>query len=169
MKLVLIAAVASNRGIGYRNHLLYHLPEDMAHFKSLTIGHTVIMGRITYESLPHGALSKRKNIVLTSSLESQAHSSVYDNGETSLEFFSSLEEALATCAKEETVYVIGGARLYEQAIGIADELCLTEIEDTPCAVDAWFPDYHEWKEIIREDYPKSPSHQYAFSFVTYRR
>ena len=169
MKLVLIAAVARNRGIGFRNRLLYHLPEDMTHFKSLTVGHTVIMGRATYESLPHGALPERRNIVLTRSRGSLEGSPAHDDGVTSLEFFRSLEEALETCADEETVYVIGGARLYEQTIGIADELCLTEIEDTPFLVDAWFPVYQEWEEVSREDYPKTPSRPYAFSFVTYRR
>lgn len=168
MKIVLIAAVARNRAIGFGNRLLYHLPEDMAHFRSVTLGHTVIMGRMTYESLPHGALPMRRNIVLSRSHDASSCAQV-GMEDTSLEFYKSLEEALMACVDEDTVYVIGGARLYAQAIGMATELCLTEIEDTPCDVDAWFPDYHEWHEVRRERYPKTPSRPFAFSFVTYRR
>ncbi len=170
MRLILIAAVARNRAIGLRNRLLYHLPEDLAHFRALTTGHTVIMGRATYESLPNGTLPDRRNIVLSRSLG--ALPGLGKEGErsaTSLELYPSLEAALAHCAGEETVYVIGGAQLYAQAMAMADELCLTEIADTPREADAWFPDYSEWHEKRREEYPKTPLRPYAFAFVTYRR
>ncbi len=125
MTITLIAAVARNRAIGYENKLLYWLPNDLKRFKALTTGHTVIMGRHTFESLPKGALPHRRNIVLS---RSQSH---FEGCET----FSSIEEALRHCQEDEDIYVIGGAHVYQQTIQYADRLCLTEVDDVPTHAD----------------------------------
>lgn len=124
----IIAAVAKNRAIGYQNKLIYWLPNDLKRFKALTTGHTIIMGRNTFLSLPKGALPNRRNIVLSRSVKSFEGCDVYP----------SLEEALAHCAKDEEVYIIGGASVYQQALPLADRLCLTEIDDTPAKADTFF-------------------------------
>ena len=106
MKVKLIAAVARDRAIGYQGQLLFHLPEDMARFRQLTWGHAVIMGRKTYESLPHGPLPHRRNIVLSRRGGLSSLSPLPED--TSLEVCPSLEEALRRCASLREVFVIGG-------------------------------------------------------------
>ena len=153
----IIAAVARNRAIGYENKLIYWLPNDLKRFKALTTGHTIIMGRNTFLSLPKGALPNRRNIVLTRSQKTFPGCDV----------FASLEDALAHCDKDEDVYIIGGASVYRQALPLADRLCLTEIDDTPEKADTFFPPYDDWKEVSREDHEKDERHEYAYSFVDY--
>ena len=153
----IIAAVAKNRAIGFQNKLIYWLPNDLKRFKTLTTGHTIIMGRNTFLSLPKGALPNRRNIVLTRSQKAFPGCDVY----------TSLEEALAHCDKDEDVYIIGGASVYRQALPLADRLCLTEINDTPEKADTFFPPYDDWKEISREDHEKDERHEYEYSFVDY--
>ena len=159
MNINIIAAVAQNRAIGFENKLLYWLPNDLKRFKSLTTGHTIIMGRRTFESLPKGALPNRRNIVLS---KTQAKLE-------GCEVFSSLNEALANCQQNEDIYIIGGAHVYEQAITKANRLCLTEIEDTPEQADVLFPPYENWKEVSREAHEKDEKHQYNYAFVDYVR
>ena len=153
----IIAAVARNRAIGYENKLIYWLPNDLKRFKALTTGHTIIMGRNTFLSLPKGALPNRRNIVLTRSQKAFPGCDVY----------ASLEDALAHCDKDEDVYIIGCASVYRQALPLADRLCLTEINDTPEKADTFFPPYDDWKEVSREDHEKDERHEYAYSFVDY--
>lgn len=153
----IIAAVAGNRAIGYQNKLLYWLPDDLKRFKQLTTGHTIIMGRHTFESLPKGALPNRRNVVLS-------RSQSYFPG---CERFSSLTEALKHCREDEEVYIIGGASVYEQALSLADRLCLTEIDDVPENADTFFPPYDDWQEVWRERHFKDERHDYDFSFVDY--
>ena len=155
----IIAAVARNRAIGFQNKLIYWLPNDLKRFKALTTGHTIIMGRNTFLSLPKGALPNRRNVVLS---------------RTQTEFpgcdtYSSLEEALNNCTPDEDIYIIGGAAVYQQALAIADRLCLTEIDDIPEQADAFFPDYSEWKEAWREEHKKDEKHEHDFAFVDYVR
>ena len=154
-----IAAVAQNRAIGNDNKLLYWLPNDLKRFKALTTGHTIIMGRKTFESLPKGALPNRRNVVISRTVAELPGCDVYP----------SLEEALNHCAPDEDIYIIGGASVYEQALPLADRLCLTEIADTPSAADAFFPDYSEWKETAREDHGTDEKHAYRYSFVDYEK
>ena len=156
----IIAAVAKDRAIGYKNKLIYWLPNDLKRFKALTTGHTIIMGRNTFLSLPKGALPNRRNIVLSRSAKAFEGCDVY----------ASLEEALQHCAKDEDVYIIGGASVYQQALPIADRLCLTEIDDTPAEADTFFPPYaDDWKESAREDHDIDEKHAYRYSFVDYIR
>ncbi|MBQ8155260.1 MAG: dihydrofolate reductase [Prevotella sp.] len=153
----IIAAVAKNRAIGYENKLIYWLPNDLKRFKALTTGHTIIMGRNTFLSLPKGALPNRRNIVLSRSTKDFPGCDVY----------SSLEEALKHCTPDEDIYILGGASVYRQALKIADRLCLTEINDTPEKADTFFPPYDDWKEESREDHEKDERHEYEYSFVDY--
>lgn len=155
--LSIIAAVSKNLALGLNNRLLYRLPNDMKHFKNLTTGHTVIMGRRTYESLPKGALPNRRNIVLSRSLTTLPGCEVYP----------SLKEALAHCVPDEQVFIMGGARVYADALPMADRLCLTEVADTPQEADVFFPPYDGWKEVAREDHTPDERHAQAYSFVDY--
>lgn len=159
MQITIIAAVARNRAIGKDNKLIYHLPDDMKHFKALTTGHTVIMGRKTFESLPKGALPNRRNIVLSRS------ESVFDG----CDCYSSIDEALSHCSSDEDIYIMGGAEVYAQTIDKADRLCLTEVDDVPEVADAFFPEYTNWKEIEREEHQADEKHAYNFAFVDYVR
>lgn len=159
MRINIIAAVAKDRAIGFQNKLLYWLPNDLKRFKALTTGHTIVMGRRTFESLPKGALPNRRNIVLSRSGSSFPGCDSY----------SSLEEALQNCAPEEDIYIIGGATVYEQAIDRADRLCLTEIDDIPEQADAYFPPYEGWHIVSREEHSRDEKHAFNYAFVDYER
>ena len=129
MKTIIIAAVARNRAIGKDNKLIYWLPNDLKRFRQLTTGHTIVMGRKTFDSLPKGALPNRRNCVLT---RSQKHLA-------GCECFATWAAFVASCQPDEEVYIIGGASLYRQLIDKADRLCLTEVDDTPKVADTFFP------------------------------
>ncbi len=160
--LTLIAAIDRCRGIGFQNKLLFWLPNDLKHFKALTTGHTIIMGRKTFESLPKGALPNRRNIVLSTQENLKC---------AGAEVYQSLEEALRHCAPDEEVYVIGGASVYRQAMPLADRLCLTEIDAEAPQADAFFPapETGAWIEKNREFHPADERHPYSYSFVDYMR
>ena len=157
----LIAAVARNGAIGYRNRLLYWLPNDLKRFKALTTGHTIIMGRRTFESLPKGALPNRRNIVLSRGVRDIPGAEV----------FPSLPAALKACTPDEEVFIIGGASVYAQALPLADRLCLTEVDDTPLQADAFFPPFSldEWTEEWSEEHLPDERHEQAYRFVDYIR
>lgn len=162
MNIIIIAAIARNNAIGYRNKLLYWLPDDLKRFKRLTTGHTIIMGRKTFESFPKGALPNRRNVVLSYQNNLSLHGA---------EVYSSLESALKSCAHDEDVYIIGGESIYKAALPWANRLCLTEIADTPQCADAYFPSFErsEWKEVSCEKHAKDERHAFDFSFVDYKR
>ena len=153
----IIAAVAKNRAIGFENKLIYWLPNDLKRFKQLTTGHTIIMGRNTYDSLPKGALPNRRNIVLSTTVKELPGCDV----------FPTLDAALKSCAPDEDIYIIGGASVYRQALPLADRLCLTEIDDTPAEADTFFPDYSEWVVDKREAHAKDERHAFDYAFVDY--
>jgi dihydrofolate reductase len=166
----IIAAVAKDRAIGFQNKLIYWLPNDLKRFKSLTTGHTIIMGRNTFLSLPKGALPNRRNIVLSRTAFS-SHTGEDGRGLfPGCDVYPSLEEALAHCAKDEEVYIIGGASVYTQALSMADRLCLTEVDDTPAQADTFFPEYKaDWREVAREDHDIDERHAQRYAFVDYVR
>lgn len=158
--MILIAAVARNGVIGKDNALPWHLPEDLKHFKQLTTGQAVIMGRKTWESLPERfrPLPGRLNIVVTRNPAYQAEGATV---------VSSLEEAQKVGAGR-TAFVIGGAELYAHALPFAQQLELTEI-DADVEGDAYFPSYDrtEWRELSRQQGTSSEGLRYAF--ITYER
>ena len=158
--LTLIAAVARNGVIGQDNRLPWHLPADLKHFKALTTGHAVIMGRKTWESLPEKfrPLPGRQNIVVTRNAGYAAEGAVV---------VGSLPAALAAAAGDEA-FVIGGAELYQAALPLAARLQLTEI-DADYAGDTWFPprDPQQWRETARDAQHDETGLGYAF--VTYER
>lgn len=160
--LSLIVAVAKNGAIGLNNGLLYRLPNDLKRFKALTTGHTIIMGRKTFESLPKGALPNRRNIVL--SRQEGLH---YENAEC----YRSLDEALMQCDYTEDLYIIGGGELYKQTVALAKRIHLTLVDDLPAEADTFFPELNpdEWEEVLREEHPADEKHAQAYTFVDYVR
>ena len=157
----IIVAINKNNGIGYKNELLYWLPNDLKRFKTLTTGHTIIMGRKTFESLPKGALPNRRNIVLSSQ----------DVTFPGAECFHSLNDALEACKDEIEVFIIGGASLYKEAMPIADRLYITEIDDCEKEADVFFPEISPdvWQEKSRECHSTDEKHLYSYSFCDYDR
>jgi dihydrofolate reductase len=159
MTISIIAAVAKNRAIGFENKLIYWLPNDLKRFKALTTGHTIVMGRSTFESLPKGALPNRRNVVLSTTVKELP----------GCEVFPTLDAALQSCQPDEDIYIIGGARVYEQAISKADRLCLTEVDDIPAQADTFFPDYSDWQVVNKEAHPKDERHAFEYAFTDYER
>ena len=160
----LIAAVASNRAIGKNNELLWHLPEDMRHFRETTRGKPVIMGRKTWESLPDAfrPLPGRHNLVVSRNPGFQAPGAT---------LAGSLEEALRQAEltdKVDEAFVIGGAELYRQALPLASRLYLTEIAES-IEGDVFFPEFlpQDWKEVSRQK--QQGTSGLRFSFVVYHR
>ena len=157
----LIAAVAKNRAIGKDNQLLWHLPEDLRHFRDTTRGKPVIMGRKTWESIPDAfrPLPGRHNIVVTRNTDYAAPGAT---------LAGSLEEAIAQAGDENEIFVIGGAELYRQALPIADRLHLTEV-DQAYEGDAFFPEIQaeDWQELSRQRQKNESG--LVFSFVEYHR
>ncbi|MBO7416289.1 MAG: dihydrofolate reductase [Bacteroidaceae bacterium] len=159
--ITIIAALSMDGAIGFGNRLLYHLNADMKRFKALTIGHTLLMGRNTFESLPNGALPGRRNIVLT-----RDRSRSFPNAET----YASLDEALYACNPDEQIFIIGGAQVYSQALPLAQRLELTVIHDIPEQADAAFPSFRSspsWQLTFREDHPADDKNPFPYSFLTY--
>ena len=160
MKIGLIWAQARNRVIGKNGVMPWHLPEDLAHFKRVTLNHPVIMGRKTWDSIPpkFRPLPGRTNIVVTR----QA-----DWHEKGAQCSSSLREALQQCENSNQVWVIGGAQIYAQALPLADEVVITEI-DTEVDGDAFAPALGaEWREVARE--AMVGANGLAHQFVTWER
>lgn len=162
MNISIIAAVDRRSAIGFENKLLFWLPNDLKRFKALTTGNTIIMGRKTFESLPKGALPNRRNVVLSSNPATDCPGA---------EVFPSLEAALQSCREDEQVYIIGGASVYQQALPIADTLCLTEIDNQASEADAFFPEVSPamWHEKSREVHPADEKHLCSYAFVDYIR
>lgn len=157
-RIYLVAAVAANGVIGAGGRVPWHLPEDLKHFKSLTLGHPVIMGRRTWESIGR-PLPGRENIVVTRRPGFEAPGA---------SVAASLEAALALCLGEPVVFVIGGAELYAAALPIADGLVLTEIH-RDYEGDVRFPDWDRarWRETQRK--PRVTADGVRFDFVLYER
>ena len=170
MTISIIAAVARNRAIGLKNKLIYWLPNDLKRFKQLTTGHTIVMGRNTYLSLPKGALPNRRNVVLSRSAFAEGNTAEDRVAQyPGCNVYPTLDAALESCRDDEDIYIIGGASVYNQALKVADRLCLTEVDDTPAEADTFFPDYSDWKVAHREAHPKDERHAFSYAFVDYVR
>ena len=170
MKIALIAAVSRNGVIGHANELLWKLPEDLQFFKRVTMGHPVIMGRKTWDSIPtrFRPLVGRTNIVVTRQKGWRA-----DGAIAAHTFEDALERALESVADDphaSRAYVIGGAQLYALAMPHADELVMTEI-DRDFQGDARFPGWTrgDFIEVSREVHAAAPPNDFKFAFVTLRR
>lgn len=171
MIISLIAAIGKNNELGRGNQLLWKLPADMQHFRDITRGHTVIMGRKTFESIGR-PLPDRENIVIT------RQQGYYKPGITVVK---SLDEALRFAAleqgkhfeekQEETeVFVIGGGEIYKEAIGRAQRLYITRVEDSVPDADTFFPEIGpEWKEISKEEHAPNEDNVFPFVFHAYKK
>ncbi len=150
----IIAAIDLNRAIGLRGDMLYHFRDDLRRFKSLTMGHPLIMGRKTFDSLPGGALPGRKNIVITRNSDWQAPGAIRAEN---------IARAIEIAGDDPDIFIIGGGQIYSDTLAIADRLDLTIISSRAPEADTYFPDYEDdFVEIDREDHPQ-------FSFVTFVR
>ena len=162
-RLALIAAVARNGAIGLNNELPWRLPEDQQHFRRVTLGCPVIMGRKTWDSLParFKPLPSRRNIVVTRNAQWQAEGA---------ERASSLDDALALAAGAGKAFVVGGAELYRLALPLCDELVLTEVA-RDFAGDVFFPAFERgaFREVSRERHHSGPPNDFDYAFVTYHR
>lgn len=156
----IIVAVAKNGVIGDKNSLLWHIREDMVHFRTLTSGHPVIMGRKTYDSIGR-PLPKRTNVVITRDTELQIEG---------CKMAHSLEEAIALFDPQEEIFIIGGAQIYAQALPLAHRIYLTVVE-RDYQGDTSFPeiDYSVWRQTSREDFSRGETFEYPFSFITLER
>ena len=161
MNLTLIAAMAQNRIIGNNNDLIWHLPRDMKHFRELTTGHNVIMGRKTFESMDSRPLKNRTNIVITRQEDYQAEGCTVVH---------SLDEAIASVKDDDQPFVIGGAEIYRQALEKAQTLELTLVYETFDG-DTSFPELNSenWKELKREHHMADEKNPYSMDFITYVR
>jgi len=157
--ITIVVAIASNYAIGKNNQLLWHLPKDLKHFKDITAGGTVIMGRKTFDSVGK-PLPKRRNIVIT-------RKPVEIEG---CEVVNSVGAALALCKTEHEVFIVGGAEIYRQTMPLVNRIYLTIVHHS-FEADTFFPeiDYKEWKEIEKEDHETDEKHQFAYSFITLER
>jgi dihydrofolate reductase len=153
-----VVAVAENDVIGRNNGLPWRLSADLRHFKALTLGHSVLMGRKTFESIGK-ALPGRRNLVLTRSAEFSADgcSSVH-----------SLDEALAAAGPDGPLMVIGGAEVFHLSLGLARRIHLTIVHARIADGDAYFDGWRrpEWREVARERHEADDRNSYAYSFVT---
>lgn len=159
-KISLIVAVAKNGIIGTGGTMPWHITEDFAHFKAVTLGHSVIMGRKTYESIGR-PLPRRRNVVISRNQTLRIEG---------CEMAASLEEAITMCEGEEELFVIGGGEIYRQAMPMADKLYITHV-DVVVEGDTRFPEIDPvlWEEISREEFERGREFGHPFSFVDYVR
>ncbi len=157
-QLSIIVAVANAQVIGINNTLPWHLPEDLKRFKALTMGHHIVMGRKTYESLGR-LLPGRTTVIVTRNKDYAVEGAIVVH---------SVEAALAACASDDEVFLIGGAELYQQGIAHADKLYITEVH-ADFEGDAFLPsfDLSQWDEVAREQH--EAANGLRFSYVTYLR
>jgi len=162
MIISLIAVLGKNNEIGKGNELLCRLPSDLKRFKEITLGHTVIMGRKTFESLPKGALPDRRNVVVSRNTELKIKG---------VEIYSSLDYALLKSINEFEVFIIGGAQIYAQALPFADRLYITRIHSSFPEADVFFPsiNWNMWKETGRETFPADEKNPHPFTFLEYEK
>jgi dihydrofolate reductase len=162
MIISIIVALGKNNEIGKGNDLLWHLSADLKHFKEITLGHTIIMGRKTFDSLPKGPLPNRRNIVISRNPVLKIDGA---------EVYSSLDYALLKLLDESEVFIIGGAQIYQQTLPIADRLYLTKIHAGFPEADTFFPEiaWNIWREVSRETFPADEKNPYPYSFLEYEQ
>ncbi len=159
--LTIIAAVAKNNALGKNNDLIWRLPADLKRFKKVTLGHHVIMGRKTFESLGK-PLPNRTTIIISRNKDYHVEGCIIVN---------SLEKAILAAKDDTNPYILGGGEIYRQALDHADILDLTLVHHSFEDADTFFPpiDFKKWEEINREDFKADETHDYDYSFVTYKK
>jgi dihydrofolate reductase len=157
----IIVAIASNRAIGKDNRLLWHLSDDLKRFKKLTTGHTLIMGRNTFLSLPNGALPNRRHIVI---------SDIAGESFDGCEMAGSIGEALELAGTQEECFVIGGGMVYKQFLPLAGKLYLTQVHAS-FEADTFFPeiDFSQWKALASEEVDAGDRNQFAHTYTEFIR
>ncbi|NTW23943.1 MAG: dihydrofolate reductase [Lentimicrobium sp.] len=157
----IIVAIAQNNAIGKDNQLLWHIPEDLKRFKALTTGHTIVMGKRTFESLPIRPLPNRRSVVITD---------IPGELIKGCEMAYSIDDAISKMEEGRENFIIGGGMVYKQFMPLADKLYLT-IVHKDFEADTFYTDidYSEWKEIAREDVPAVESLGFDYSYITYEK
>jgi dihydrofolate reductase len=160
-KISIIVAIAKNFAIGKDNQLLWHISADLKRFKKITEGHQVIMGKLTYESLPVRPLPNRKNIVIS------------DNPEDAFEgciTVHSIEEAIELCSEQEESFIIGGGSIYRQFLPLCNKLYLTLV-NKDFEADTFFThlDLSQWHLTEREDHGPDDKNDFSYSFVIFEK
>ena len=156
----MVVAIAENNAIGKDNQLLWHLPKDLKHFKSITSGHTVIMGRKTFDSVGK-PLPNRRNIVVT------RNTALNIEG---VEVVNDLKAALALCTTEKEVFIVGGAEVYKLAMADTDRIFLTVVHAS-FEADTFFPEIDKdiWKVTASESHEPDEKHAFGYTFSTLER
>ena len=157
---IMIAAAAENNALGKDNQIIWHLPNDFKRFKNFTSGHHIIMGRKTFESFPK-PLPNRTHIVISRQINYNPEGCIVVN---------SLQKAIEICPKNETIFIIGGAQIYQQALPYCDQIELTRVH-AKFDADAFFPeiDINQWQLIQSVYHPKDEKHLVDFTFETYQK
>ncbi|MEN8202702.1 MAG: dihydrofolate reductase [Bacteroidota bacterium] len=157
----IIVAIAENHAIGKDNRLLWHLSDDLKRFKKLTTGHTLIMGRNTFLSLPNGALPRRRHIVI---------SDVKDEQFEGCEMAASLDHAIELAGETGECFVIGGGMVYAQFLPMAGKLYLTQVHET-FEADTFFPeiDFTQWKAVETEEVDAGQKNEYPHTYTEFVR
>ncbi|HBI01990.1 MAG TPA: dihydrofolate reductase [Flavobacterium sp.] len=158
--IIMIAAAAENNALGKDNDLVWHLPDDFKRFKELTSGHSIIMGRKTFESFPK-LLPNRTHIIITRQKNYQPESCIVVN---------SIEKALEFIEEDEDAFIIGGGEIYKQSLPFTDVIELTRVHDS-FEADTYFPELNqeEWQLVDEEYHPKDEKHAVDFTYQTYIR
>lgn len=160
----LIAAIGKNNELGKGNNLLWPLPTDQKYFREITTGHTVVMGRKTFESIGR-LLPNRRNIIITRDLNYKA-----DEAEIAHSLVEAINLGENNVDKNEEIFIIGGAEIYKQAMPLAHKLYITKIEAEDKDADAFFPKTDSgWKEISREEHEPDDVNLYKYAFVIYEK
>ena len=157
----IIVAIAENLAIGKDNRLLWHLSDDLKRFKKLTTGHTLIMGRNTFLSLPNGALPNRRHIVITDQTNEK-----FDG----CEMARSIEEAIELAGNEKECFVIGGGMVYAQFLPLAGKLYLTQVHES-FEADTFFPeiDFSQWQALVSEEVKAGDRNQFPHTYTEFVR
>ena len=157
----IIVAIAENLAIGKDNRLLWHLSDDLKRFKKLTTGHTLIMGRNTFLSLPNGALPNRRHIVITDQTNEK-----FDG----CEMARSIEEAIELAGNEKECFVIGGGMVYAQFLPVAGKLYLTQVHES-FEADTFFPeiDFSQWQALVSEEVKVGDRNQFPHTYTEFVR
>ena len=160
--ITIIAAIANNNALGKDNDLIWHLPADLKRFKRVTSGHHILMGRNTYESIGK-PLPNRTTVIITRNPNYKAAGCIV---------VDSVEKAIAVASKDEQIFIIGGAQIYEQTIAsnLVGQLDITKVHHSFDA-DVYFPEINPeiWKEISREDFKADEKNKYDYSFISYKK